>query len=152
MPILSNLLWAANGINRTDQHTTAPSAHNTQSIDIYVALSDGLYLYNSGKNCLIPVLEDDIRGATGFQSFVKDAPVNLIYVLDVSRAEKNGSNTEMYAAADAAFIGQNVYLYCASANLATVVRGAIDRPTLAQAMHLRPDQKVILAQSIGYPK
>jgi SagB-type dehydrogenase family enzyme len=150
---LSNLLWAAWGINRTDiSKRTAPSASNMQEIDVYVAIKDGLYLYDATKHALIPVLSEDLRAETGKQDFVKDVPVNLVYVADYS---KMGNRTEedkrFYSGIDTGFIAQNVYLYCASEGLGTVVRGLVDRPALEKAMKLRPDQKVVLAQSVGYP-
>lgn len=150
---LSNLLWAAFGINRQDSgKRTAPSAVNWQEIDIYVAMEEGLYLYDAKAHMLVPVLDEDIRALTGRQPFVKEAPVNLIYVADFSRMGSAGEDDKsFYSAADAGFIGQNVYLYCASEGLATVIRGLIDRPALAEAMKLRPEQKIILAQSVGYP-
>lgn len=152
--ILSNLLWAAFGINRPDSgKRTAPSAVNWQEIDIYVATVEGLYLYNAKTHTLDPVLQGDMRPATGRQDFVKEAPVNLIYVADFSRmGTASREDKELYSAADTGFISQNVYLYCASERLATVVRGSIDRQALAKAMKLRADQKIILAQSVGYPK
>jgi SagB-type dehydrogenase family enzyme len=151
---LSDLLWAAFGVNRPDSgKRTAPSAVNWQEIDIYVATADGLYLYDARGHLLQPVLLEDIRAMTGRQSFVKEAPVNLIYVADLSRmGTASKEDRELYAAADTGFISENVYLYCASEGLATVVRGSIDREALAKAMKLRPDQKIILAQTVGYPK
>jgi len=154
MQALSNLLWAAFGVTRTDTgKRTAPSAMNRQEIDIYVAMAEGLYLYDAKTHSLLPILSEDIRALTGSQDFVKDAPVNLIYVADYS---KMGSATkedkDLYSAADTGFISENVYLYCASEGLATVVRASIDRQALAKGMKLRPDQKVILARSVGYPK
>jgi SagB-type dehydrogenase family enzyme len=152
--VLSNLLWAACGINRPESgRRTAPSAVNWQEVDIYVAMADGLYLYNAKEHVLKPVINQDIRALTGKQTSVKDAPVNLIYVADYSRM--GGANAEernSYSAADTAFIAQNVYLYCASEGLATVVRGSIDRDVLAKAMQLRDNQRIILAQTVGYPK
>ena len=152
--VLSNLLWAACGINRPESgRRTAPSAVNWQEVDIYVAMADGLYLYNAKEHVLKPVINQDIRELTGKQTFVKDAPVNLIYVADYSRM--GGGNAEernSYSAADTAFIAQNVYLYCASEGLATVVRGSIDRDALAKAMQLRDNQKIVLSQTVGYPK
>ena len=152
--ILSNLLWAAFGINRPDTgRRTAPSAVNWQEIDIYVATAEGLFLYDAKTQTLEPVLSGDIRSATGKQDFVKEAPVNLIYVADFSRmGTAPKEDKELYSAADTGFISQNVYLYCASEGLATVVRGSIDKQTLTKIMKLRPDQKIILAQSVGYPK
>lgn len=152
--VLSNMLWAAFGVNRPGSgKRTAPSALDWQEIDIYVALAEGLYLYDARRHMLKPVLSEDIRAATGRQPFVPEAPVNLVYVADFSRMGKTKINDKVfYSAADAGFISQNVYLFCASEGLATVVRGLVDRPALAKAMRLRPDQRVIFAQSVGYPK
>jgi len=151
--ILSNLLWAAFGINRPDGRRTAPSAMNWQEVSIYVATPEGVYVYEAKENALNPVLAGDFRGATGTQSFVKDAAVNLVYVVDLSKAGgADVSDAETYTAADVGFIAQNVYLYCASEGLATVVRGSIDKPTLAKTLNLQPKQRIILAQSVGYPK
>jgi SagB-type dehydrogenase family enzyme len=151
---LSNLLWAAFGVNRPDSgKRTAPSAMNWQEIDLYVALASGLYLYDAATNTLTPVLAEDIREQTGKQPFVKDAPVSLIFVADFSRMGKAKIEDKIfYSAADAGFISQNVYLYCASEGLATVVRGLVDREALAKRMKLKPGQRVLLAQSAGYPK
>ena len=154
LQVLSNMLWAAWGVNRAESgKRTAPSARNWQEIDVYVALAEGLYLYDAKAHTLKPVLAEDIRAMTGGQSFVKDAPVNLIYVSDFSKmSNAPADQKDFYSATDTGFISQNVYLYCASEGLATVVRGYVDRPALAKVMRLRPDQKVILAQSVGYPK
>jgi len=154
LQVLSNMLWAAFGVNRPDSgKRTAPSASNRQEIDIYVATADGLYLYDAKAHTLKPVLAEDVRAATGLQPFVQEAPVNLIYVADFSRmGEMTAEDKVFYSAANTGFIGQNVYLYCASEGLATVMRGLVDRPALAKVMKLRPDQKVVLAQSVGYPK
>ncbi len=154
LQVLSDLLWAAFGINRPESGMrTAPSAVNWQDIDIYVALEDGLYLYNAKANILNPILAEDIRAATGLQPFVHEAPVNLIYVSDFTRMGSTDEDQKVfYSAADAGFISQNVYLYCASKGLATVVRNLIDKPALAKRMRLRPEQRVILAQTVGYPK
>jgi SagB-type dehydrogenase family enzyme len=154
LQVLSNLLWAAFGINRpVSGKRTAPSAMNWQEIDIYVAAADGLYLYDAKAHLLQPVLSDDIRAMTGRQPFVKEAPINLVYVADFSRTgTASQEEKELYSAADTGFISENVYLYCASEGLATVVRGSMDRGALAKVMRLRPDQKIILAQTVGYPK
>ncbi len=150
---LSNLLWAAFGINRPDGRRTAPSAMNWQEVTIYVATAEGVYIYDAKENTLMPVLAGDHRGATGTQSFVKDAAVNLVYVVDVAKTGgAGGSEEELYTAADVGFIAQNVYLYCASEGLATVVRGSVDKAALAKLLGLRTRQKIILAQSVGYPK
>ena len=154
LQVLSDMLWAAFGINRSESgKRTAPSAVNWQEIDIYVAMEPGLYLYNAGENVLQPVLAEDIRSATGQQAFVAHAPVNLIFVADYSRMGSASEEAkDFYSAADTGFISQNVYLLCASEGLATVVRGLIDRESLAKRMGLRSDQKIILAQTVGFPK
>jgi nitroreductase len=154
MQMLSNMLWAAFGVNRpTSGGRTAPSASNAQDMDIYVAMAGGLFLYDAKANLLKLVLPEDLRALTGRQPFVQEAPVNLIYVSDLSKMLRaSPGDRDWYAAAHSGFISQNVYLFCASEGLATVVRESIDRPALARAMRLRPDQKITLAQSVGYPK
>lgn len=154
LQVLSDMLWAAFGINRPDSGgRTAPSAMHMQEIDIYVAKSDGLYLFDAKKHMLIRVLAEDIRAVTGKQAFVGDAPVNLVYVADSSKMG-NGSveDKNFYAATDTGFISENVYLYCASEGLATVVRAWFDRPVLEKAMKLQSHQRVILTQTVGYPR
>jgi len=152
---LSNLLWAALGINRPDSgKRTAPSAVNWQETDVYVSTTQGMYLYDAKGNALIPVVSGDIRALTYTQvDRFKDAPLNIVYVADF---EKMGDAEEarkmMLAAMDTGFIAQNVYLYCASENLPTCFRVSIDREKLAQAMKLRPTQKIMGAQSVGLPK
>ena len=151
--VLSNLLWAAFGINRSDGKRTAPSAMNWQEIDVYVATQDGLYVYDAKANCLKPVLQQDVRGSTGTQAFVKDAALDLVYVADLGKTGKAGGDDQLlYTGADTGFIAQNVYLFCASEGLAAVVRGSIDREAFAKTAKLRPNQKIILAQTVGYPK
>jgi len=154
LQVLSNLLWAAFGINRPETgKRTAPSAMNWQEVDIYVALSEGLYVYDAKAHRLNPILADDVRAATGGQDFVKGAPLNLVYVADLARTKDAGAEEkDFYTTIDVGFISQNVYLFCASEGLATVVRGTVDRPALAKLMKLRPEQKITLAQTVGYPK
>jgi len=152
--VLSNMLWAAFGINRPETgRRTAPSSTNYQDIDIYVAAADGLYLYDAKAHALKLVVSDDIRSLTGTQDFVKEASVNLVYVSDFSRLGDSPEDWKYRTARlDTGFISQNVYLFCASEGLATVVRGRVDIPALSKAMKLRPDQKITLAQSVGYLK
>ena len=140
--VLSDLLWAACGINRTDSgKRTAPSAVNWQEIDVYVALAEGVYVYDAKAHRLNPVLPKDLRAMTGTQSFVGDAPLNLVYVADMTRMKGASDKDKVfYSAADTGFIAQNVYLYCASEGLGTVVRGLIIRPALKKALELRPEQ------------
>ena len=153
LQVLSNLLWAAFGITRPDGKRTAPSARNWQETGIYVASVDGLYLYDAKPHTLIPIVKDNIRAMTGTQPYVKDAPVNLVYVADYAKAGTSPmEEKDLWSACDTGFIAQNVYLYCTSEGLNTVVRGLIDKSVLGKVMRLGPDQKIILAQSIGYPR
>jgi nitroreductase len=148
---LADLLWAAYGESNRDGYRTAPSARNWREIEIYVALAEGLFRYDAHGGRLISVLRQDLRAQTGQQDYVAAAPVNLIYVADFDRmGGASQHERELYAPADAGAICQNVYLFCAAAGLATVVRGLIDRPSLAAQMKLRPAQRIILAQSVGY--
>ncbi len=151
---LSDLLWAAFGINRPETcGRTAPSAMNLQEIDIYVATADGHYLYDPRGHRLIQEGAKDIRGLTGQQPFVAGAPVDLVFVADYGRmGEVRSEEKAFYAAADAGAVSQNVYLFCASEGLATVVRASVDAPALAKAMGLRNEQRIVLAQSVGVPK
>lgn len=152
--VLSNLVWAAFGVNRPDSgRRTAPSAQNWQEIDIYVAMANGTYVYDAKAHALTPVVSGDLRALTGRQGFAKDAPVTLVFVADYSRMGKaSQEDKDLYSAADTGYISQNVYLFSASEGLATGVRASIDRPALAKALKLRSEQKIILAQSVGYPK
>lgn len=152
--VLSNLLWAAFGINRPETRgRTAPSAHDWEEIDLYVALECGLFVYDPDYHLLRNRLARDVRAQTGLQSFVAEAPVNLVYVADLSRmVQASPQELAQYPGPDAGFIAQNVYLFCAAEGLATVVRGMVDRPALAALMGLSSRQQIILAQSVGYPK
>jgi SagB-type dehydrogenase family enzyme len=152
--VLSNLLWAAFGINRPGTGgRTAPSAHDWEEIDVYVATAKGLYLYEPQDHALREILAQDVRAKTGMQPFVEEAPVNLVYVADLTRmTEATPEDKAWYSGPDAGFIAQNVYLFCASEGLAVVVRGMVDRRALGELMSLTPEEKIILAQTIGYPK
>jgi len=153
--ILSQLLWAADGINRPDSgKRTAPSAMNRQEIEIYVAAADGLYLYNPREHSVQPILMQDIRALTSRQLYAAEAALNLIYVADFSRVPGTvgAEDRLVFAAVQAGCISQNVSLYCAQEQLATVVRASIDKEALAKAMRLSDHHKIILAQSVGYAK
>jgi SagB-type dehydrogenase family enzyme len=151
--VLSNLLWAASGVNRPDSgKRTAPSARDWREIEVYVTTADGAYRYDPNTHMLKRELDKDVRKLTGVQDFVSTAAVNLVYVADLNRMQDAGADQQtFYSAADTGFIAQNVYLFCASAGLATVVRGSVNREALAAALKLNSHQKVILAQSVGYP-
>jgi len=150
---ISNLLWAANGINRpeTGKHT-APSACNRQDIDIYVALKSGVFFYNSVNHQLQKKFDTDIRENIGMQAFVKEAPLCLIFVADLAKTCGDDTSKIIDSAADAAYISENVYLYCASENLATVVLGMVNRTYLNNKLLLRKEQKIVFAQPVGFKK
>jgi nitroreductase len=146
---LSNLLWAAFGVNRPESGgRTAPSAHGHMEIDLYVFTGDAAYLYLPGKHALHPVLEGDHRKGTG--SFPA-APVTIVYVADHSRSTKVALWEKVtYAYIDTGFIGQNVYLYAASEGLACVIHASTPKGALAETLGLRRDQQIIIAQSVGH--
>jgi len=151
--VLSDLLWAAFGINRPSGDRTAPYWRHIMVIDVYAAMADGLWYYEPGRHVLQQHGRADIRAATGLQDFVATAPLNLIYVAHGERMQDVSSEERrLYASVDAGFIGQNVYLFCASEGLATVFRGAVDTKKLALAMQLDRMQFVTFAQTVGYPK
>jgi nitroreductase len=151
---LSNLLWAAWGINRpAEGKRTAPSARNWQEIDLMVVRADGTFVYDAAANRLRPVAAGDRRALAGVQPVVKDAPLTLLLVADTSRMKGADKDPEQrqWMWADAGFISQNVYLFCASEGLATGVRALVDRPALAKALGLKENQVILLAQCVGRP-
>jgi len=150
--VLSDLLWAAFGINRPNGDRTAPYWRHVMVMDIYVAMPDGVWLYAPKAHTLLPYMPGDIRAATGLQDFVGTAPLNLIYVAHGERmTDISPEDRRLYASVDAVFIGQNVYLFCASEGLGTVFRGAVDYPKLALTLKLPDQQFVTFAQTVGYP-
>ena len=150
---LSSLLWAANGINRAeDSRRTAPTGRNVQDIDVYVMLPSGVYLYDAKANQLKLVNPGDHRTAAGRQPFACQAPVNLFYVHDGARGMKaSGDDVMRYAGIHAGAVMQNVYLFCAKERLATVARAYLDYEACARALKLGDGQRVVLAQTVGYP-
>ncbi|MEI6680715.1 MAG: nitroreductase family protein [Mariniphaga sp.] len=151
---ISNVLWAANGINRVkEMKHTAPTAVNWQEIDVYVVLGKGIYLYDPHDSTLHPVLKGDLREQAGTQDYVKTAPLNLIYVADYTKMKSaEEAKKDSYASADAAFIAENVYLFCAAFDMGCVIRASVDREKLAATLRLRPEQKIIFGQTVGYLK
>jgi nitroreductase len=152
--LLATLLWAATGVNRPDTGgRTAPSAHDWKGIDVYAAFPHGLYRYDVPTHALKLAVAKDIRLLTGLQDFVATAPLDLVYVSDFSRmTNATEEDRKFFSATDAAMIAQNVYLFCASTGLATVLRGLIDRKALSSAMQLRRRQRIVLAQTVGFPE
>ena len=152
--VLSDLLWAAFGINRpASGDRTAPYWRHVMVIDVYAAMADGVWLYEPKRHALLQHLPTDIRAQTGLQDFVGTAPLNLVFVAHGERMRDiSAEDRRLYASVDTGFIGQNVYLFCASEGLATVFRGAVDYDKLNRAMQLGEGQFVTFAQTVGYPR
>jgi nitroreductase len=152
--VLSELLWSAYGVNRpATADRTAPSWRHARETEIFAAMADGVWRYDPIAHRLVPQLAGDVRAQAGVQDFVATAPLDLIYVSDadhmsgVSREEQR-----RFAAADIGFIGQNVYLYCASEGLTCVFRASLDGERLARTLKLEETQFISFSQTVGYPK
>ena len=151
--VLSDLLWAAFGINRPSGDRTAPYWRHIMVIDIYAAMADGVWFYDPKDHVLRRHSTADLRATTGQQDFVGTAPLNLIYVANGDRMKDvSPEDRRLFASVDAGFIGQNVYLFCASEGLGSVFRGAVPYKKLESAMQLSDGQFVTFAQTVGYPK
>jgi len=153
LEVLSALLWAAFGINRRQTGgRTAPSAHNWQEIEVFAVLAEGAYRYDATAHVLRLAKAGDLRPLTGVQDFVGKAPLDLVYVADFAKmGDATDEQRTFFASADAAVIAQNVYLFCACTGLVTVVRGLVDRRKLAPALGLAIRERIVLAQTVGYP-
>ncbi len=150
--VLSDFLWAADGVNRPSGDRTAPYWRHIMVVDIYAAMADGVWLYEPKAHALILHMKDDLRAETGTQDFVSGAPLELVYVAHGERMTDVGpEERRLFASADACFIGQNVYLFCASEGLATVFRGSANQAKLGAALNLPDGQFVTFAQTVGYP-
>ncbi len=150
---LSDLLWAANGINRIESgKRTAPSVLNRQDIDIYVIMSKGAYLYDAKENCLRLIVEGDFRPlVAGGQDFVLQAPLSLVLVSETSKmGNVNDSRVMQMCAVDAGLVSQNISIFCASANLATVARASMDIKGLSEVLKLSSTQKLLVNHPVGY--
>lgn len=152
--VLSELLWAAYGVNRpATADRTAPSWRHARETEVYVVMADGVWRYDAMKHVLVPHLDGDVRAQTGVQDFVGTAPLNLVYVSNgehmsgVSREEQH-----RVAAADIGCIGQNVYLYCASEGIACVFRTSLDTERLARTLGLTETQFIMFSQTVEYPR
>ena len=152
---LSDLLWAANGINRPEEgKRTAPSAMNKQDVDVYVVLPEGTYLYDAKAHQLNLVAEGDHRGAVaGGQAFVKSAPVSLLLVSDLSRlGDAKNTHTQLMGAVDAGIVSQNISIFCSAAKLATVPRASMDTAKLKSVLKLTDTQLPLMNHPVGYHK
>lgn len=157
---LSEILWAADGVNRSKGERTAPSAMHKYPVDIYAVLSNGVYLYSPDKQELSIVASGDYRKKTGGQEFVYTAPLNLVFVADLEKIDKDApkqivalpeSEKLLWAAIEAGCQAENVYLYCASEGLGATIRGSIDKDAFGKLIHSRSSQHVICAQTVGVP-
>lgn len=149
---LSNLLWAANGINRPEKGMrTAPSAMNAQEVDVYVCMEEGAFLYDAKSNQLQPVIQEDLRGLVGGkQTFVKNAPVVLLMVSDLSKLPGgNSEQTKLMAAIDAGIVSQNISIACSGLGLITVPRASMDKEALAQKLKLKSTQLLLMNNPVG---
>ena len=151
---LSDLLWAANGVNRTDGKRTAPTAMDRREIDVYVVNKDGVYLYDAPGHVLKPVTKGDYRKAVAAQQdFVSTAPLSLVIVANVEKlGDATKESTRLTAALDAGIVCQNINIFCAGAGLATVPRGSMNQNELKKALKLSDTQLLMLNNPIGYPK
>jgi nitroreductase len=160
MQVLANLLWAADGVNRPGGHRTAPSAVDWQNIEIYLTTADGVFIYDAINHALKVVTKEDVRATAGLdgsgqmrQDFVKTAPLNLVYVADMSKTKGmkfGGIDVGIpWSYTGAGAIAQNVYLFCASEGLACILRAMLDEAQVSKTLKLRPDQKVILTQTVA---
>lgn len=149
---LSDLLWAANGINRPDGKRTAPSAMNRQEIDIYVVNANGAYFYNPQAHQLELLHKGDFRDAVaGPQKFAAVAPVSIVLVGNLERFGRDDEQSRLMVAADAGIVCENINIYCASAGLSTVPRATMDKKKLAEVLMLDGRQMLLLNNPVGYP-
>ncbi len=150
---LSDLLWAANGINRADGKRTAPSCRNFQDVEVYVVLPDGAYLYDAKAHALNPVAAGDYRNAVaGGQDFVKTAPVSIVLVADLTKYGDTSESSKLMAAVDVGLVCENINIACAGLGLATVPRGTMDQAMLKKVLNLPDNHLLLMNNPVGYPK
>jgi len=151
---ISNLLWAACGINRPDGRRTAPTARNSQEIDVYLINKDGAYLYVPQDDLLQPIYTGDLRPALASgQNFVLDAPISILIIGDIAKLSMDNDDRAMkMMCCDAGIVSQNINIFCAANNLATVPRAMMDEKSLRDALKLKDSQHPILNNPVGYKK
>ena len=148
---LSDLLWAAVGVNRPDGKRTAPTARNCQQIEVYVFMEKGVYLYDAKENMLKLMVKGDQRKMVAMQPFPAEAPVLLVMVANYDKMTgMDMEHKEFYGATDCGYVCQNIYLYCASEGLHTVSLGSIQRDKIKDL--LKFNGKAILAHPVGFGK
>ncbi len=147
---LASLLWAANGVNReAEKKRTAPSAHNTQNISLYVILKEGIYFYEPFKHELILVNKGDFTKLAGTQEYAHNASATVVMAATYGGIENEAEDKKM-ALINVGFVVENMYLFASSFDLATVCRTSIDKKALAKALKLKANQEVLIAQSVGF--
>lgn len=154
---LSDLLWAANGINRPEiGKKTAPSAQNSQEIDIYVCLKNGAYVYDAQKHVLNLVTTNDLRMMAERKKGAVAAPCLILLVAETSRFKTNSYNTkehvESMSKVDAGIVSQNISIFCAGVGIGTKPRAQMDHAGLKEALKLKDTQILILNHPVGYKK
>ena len=151
---LSDLLWAANGVNREDGKRTAPTAMNRQEIDVYVINKEGAYLYDATAHVLKPISKGDHRKAVAAQQdFAATAPVSLVIVANLEKlGDPTKEGTRLTASLDAGIVNQNINIFCAAVGLATVPRGSMNQEELRKVLKLTDTQILTLNNPVGYPK
>lgn len=152
---LSDLLWAANGVNRPDSgKRTAPSAMNKQDVMVYVVMQQGIYLYNASQHQLELVAQGDYRKAVaGQQDYVLQAPISILLVSDFAKfGLPVKPQSKMMGAMDAGIVSQNISLFCSAINLATVARASMDSDKLSKALKLNENQVLLMNHPVGYFK
>ncbi len=151
LEMISEILYAADGINRADGRKTVPTALNRQNQKVYAATADGIYLYNSKGHSLQVVLKGDYRKSCGTQKFISEAPLILLYVADLSKVGSTAEQKAATAGTHAGSASQNVYLYAASKGLSTVLCGSVDKGLVKKLLQLRDVEEVMYSQPIGFP-
>jgi len=149
---ISELLWAAFGINREDKRRTAPTARNMQEIELFAVTTKGVYFYDAENNSLLLVKDGDFRKDTGTQDFIGIAPLEIVLVANFNKSEAPEEKKFSYAYMNCGYVSQNIYLYCADEHLATVARGSVDKERLSALIGLKSYQHIILVQSVAKPK
>ena len=153
MQDLSDLLWAANGINRPNGMRTAPSTRNLQAVEIYVAFSNGIFHYDHNEHALKWVITGDFRDAVAAsQEYVKTAPLCILLVANMNKFGNLDENSKMFAAIDVGIVSQNISIACSAFGLATVPRGIMDNEKLKTALKLSDMHLLLLNHPVGYPK
>jgi SagB-type dehydrogenase family enzyme len=149
---LSDILWAANGINRPDGKRTAPSCRNFQDVEVYVVLPEGAYLYDAKEHALNPLTAGDFRDAVASgQDWAKTAPISIVLVADMTKYGNMNEGSKLMAAIDVGIVSQNICVACAGLGLATVPRGTMDQATLKTALKLTDQHLLLLNNPVGYP-